>query len=264
MNPSDPIAIFDSGFGGLTVVRALRQLLPNENLIYFGDTARVPYGEKSPETIRRYARENASFLITMRIKLLIIACNTVCTCALEELRGAFPLPIIGISEQGVDAIVKQSNTNKVIVLGTRATIASNVYQREISKRLPHAEIKAMPCPLWVPLVEEGYIEHPLTKMAVNTYLHAFRDQTPYSVLLGCTHFPLLQSQIQKELGDDVPLVDPAPFCALEAKRVLTQDHLLNQTSGLARHQFFVTDDPEKFRLLGKIFLNYPIDNITLV
>lgn len=254
------IGIFDSGFGGLTVMNAIRHVLPHENIIYFGDTARLPYGNKSAETIARCSHEIATFLIELKIKLLVIACNTACAYALEHLERDCPVPVVGVIGPAVEQVMKVSNGN-IAILGTRATIASGIYQRHFAQRDPKAQITAISCPLFVPLVEEGYVEHPMTELVAQEYLRPLKHKEVDTVLLGCTHYPLLQSIIQKELGEQVLLVDPALNCADHVKSVLQHKGLVNDQNDLPHYQFYVSDDPEKFRLLGKTFLNYPIEHV---
>lgn len=255
------IGIFDSGFGGLTVMRSIRDVLPHENIIYFGDTARLPYGSKSSETILRYSKENAEFLKDLGIKVLVIACHTACSIALEYLREVLDIPVIGIVEQGVEEIARVSKTGQIAILGTRVTISSGVYQQQLQKLIPHANISPISCPLFVPLVEEGYIDHPLTNLAVQEYLGPLKVKPVDTVLLGCTHYPLLYNLIQQELGPSVQLVDPAYTCATKTKEILEQHLLLNESKSSPHYQFYVSDDPEKFKLHGKNFLNYPIEHI---
>ncbi len=244
-------------------MRALRQVLPHEDMIYFGDTARLPYGSKSAETIIRYSLENSSFLMGQGIKLLVVACNTVCAVALEQLQKTYQIPVIGVIQSGVEQVVKTSQTGSIAILGTRATIASGVYQQQIQQRMPHADLSAISCPLFVPLVEEGYGEHPLSELVIHEYLHPLRLKEVDTVLLGCTHYPLMQSMIQKSLGSQVALIDPAPACAEYVRLLLQESNLLNEQTGIPHYQFYVSDDPEKFRLLGKTFLNYPIEHVVL-
>jgi glutamate racemase len=262
---SDPsaasIGIFDSGFGGLSVMRAIRTVLPHENIIYFGDTARLPYGSKSRETILRYSIENSSFLIAQGIKVLVIACNTVCSAAFDELQRMFSIPLIGIIGSGVEETIRLTRGGQIAILGTRQTISSGVYQQQIGNILPHAQISAISCPLFVPLVEEGYIEHPLAEMVIQEYLRPLKRKEIDTVLLGCTHYSILQTHIQKALGDQVLLVDPAMNCAEKLGTLLKESGLENLNRDLPHYQFFVSDDPEKFRLLGKAFLNYPIEHV---
>jgi glutamate racemase len=266
MTPPDQhlgsIGIFDSGFGGLTVMRAIRALMPHENIIYFGDTARLPYGSKSAETILRYSLENASFLVTQGIKVLVIACNTACSAALEQVRKNVEVPVIGIIEQGVEEVSRLCPAGRVAILGTRATITSGIYQQYIAARCSSLELFPISCPLLVPLVEEGYAEHPMSEIVVQEYLRPLKNRGIHGVLLGCTHYPLLQTIIQQELGPDVMLIDPAIACAEQTRSLLADKALLNPSTHLPHYQFFVSDDPEKFRLLGKTFLNYPIEHVS--
>jgi glutamate racemase len=273
-HPDPSIGIFDSGFGGLTVMRAIRHVLPHENIIYFGDTARLPYGSKSADTIARYSLESASFLVSQGIKVLVIACHTACAATLEQLRKAFSIPIIGITEQGIEEISRsldfkqmepKTRTGRIAILGTRATISSGVYQQQIGQRLPQIEFASISCPLFVPLVEEGYTEpeHPLVQAIVQEYLRPLKHKPVDAVLLGCTHYPLLHATIKQELGSDVILVDPAAACAEKTRQLLEDQHLLTTQRIHPHYQFYVSDDPEKFRLLGKMFLDYPIEHVLL-
>jgi glutamate racemase len=255
------IGIFDSGFGGLTVMRAIRELLPHENIIYFGDTARLPYGSKSAETILRYSLENASALAKQGIKALVIACNTSCSAALDQVRREVDIPVIGITEQGVEETLRLQPQGKIGILGTRATITSGIYQQQILSRATNLEISAVSCPLFVPLVEEGYVQHPLSMLVVQEYLRPLKNKEIDAVLLGCTHYPLLQATIQQELGQNVLLINPAIACAEKTREILAEKNLLNPSTSLPHYQFFVSDDPEKFRLMGKTFLNYPIEHV---
>jgi glutamate racemase len=255
------IGIFDSGFGGLTVMRAIRELMPFENIVYFGDTAHLPYGSKSSETILRYSLENAVFLKTQGIKVLVIACNTSCSAALEQVRNLSDIPVIGITEQGVEEVIRLFSSGKVAILGTRATITSGVYQHQILSRRSALELYPISCPLFVPLVEEGYVEHPMSAVVVQEYLRPLKNRGINGLLLGCTHYPLLQSTIQYELGSEILLIDPSITCAEKTRMILAEKNLLNPSTNLPHYQFFVSDDPEKFRLLGKTFLNYPIEHV---
>jgi len=254
------IGIFDSGFGGLTVLKAIRSLLPSENIIYFGDTARLPYGTKSRETIERYSIENGSFLIEKGIKVLVVACHTACSLALEKLEQTFDIPVIGVTTPMIEQVAQISKRGKIAILGTRSTIASGAYQNAIQKILPSAEIFGVACQLLVHLVEEGYIDHPITTMAIYEYLHCLKEID--TLILGCTHFPLLFKQIQQTVGEHVQVIDPAHFCAAALKKLLEEKQLLNPLHEPTT-QFFVSDDPEKFRLLGKTFLGQPLPDVVL-
>jgi glutamate racemase len=261
-DPTASIGIFDSGFGGLTVMKAIRSLLPHENIIYFGDTARLPYGTKSRETIQRYSMENGSFLIEQGIKVLVVACHTACSFALEEMQQKFEIPVIGVTTPMIEQVAQISKRGKIAILGTRGTIASGAYQNAIQKILPHAEIAPLACQLLVHLVEEGYIDHPITAMATYEYLHSLKNKDIDTIILGCTHFPLLLKQIQQTVGPNVQVIDPAQFCALSLKKLLEEKQLTN-THTEPTTQFFVSDDPEKFRLLGKTFLGQPLPEVAL-
>ncbi|MBS3905226.1 MAG: glutamate racemase [Simkania sp.] len=260
---SSKIGIFDSGFGGLTVMRSVMSALPNEHIVYFGDTARLPYGEKSADAILRYTVENIEFLLEHQIKLLIIACNTVCAIALDQVKERFSIPIIGMIEPAISKIKEVTQGGPIAVLGTRGTVRSGMYQQKISSILPKYPVVAIACPLFVSLVEEGYFEHPLVDIVVQEYLRPLKNNPVDTVLLACTHYPLLKSAIAKELGDSTVLIDPALGCADQAKAFLQKHTLLNPSSDPPRYTFFVSDDPEKFRLLGKTFLNYPIEHVHL-
>ncbi len=258
---NESIGIFDSGLGGLTVLRAVRALLPRENIIYFGDTAHLPYGNKSQETILRYSLESAHFLARQNIKMLVIACNTACSAALEVIRNAFDFPVIGIIEQAVDEIARCYSEGKIALLGTRATIHSGIYERHLKKQREAISLFPIACPLFVPLVEEGYEAHPIAAQVVHEYLKILKKENIRAVLLGCTHFPLLRALIQAELGEGIPLIDPAGACAEKTKAALIENGLLNPQEEQGSTQFFVSSDPEKFRLLGKSFLNSPIEHV---
>lgn len=257
-----PIGIFDSGFGGLTVMRAIRALLPHENIVYFGDTARLPYGNKSPETIIRYSLENADFLLKKEIKVLVIACNTACSVALDAVQKALPIPVIGIISPGVEKVIEETRSKKIGVLGTRATIASGVHREQILSRLPEADVTDIACPLFVPFVEEGLIEHPAIDLIVEDYIRALQQKQVDTVLLGCTHYPLLDQLLQKKLGQGVKIIDPSLKCAETVRDVLIAHKLQNHNEKLSDYQFFVSDDPEKFRLIGRQFLGVPIDKVS--
>ena len=258
------IAIFDSGFGGLTAMRHIRTLLPKENILYFGDTARLPYGNKSPDTIFNYCVENVSFLLKQKIKILVIACHTACTTSLHRLKQHYSIPIVGIMEQGIEEVVRATRSQKIGIAGTRTTIASHVYQQHIQDLLPAAEIHAIACPLFVPIVEEGLFDHSIASLMIHEYFSPLRIAAIDTLLLGCTHYPLLYTLMQKELGDEVILIDPAIGCAEKTRQLLTETNLLNEGKEPPQEIFYVSDDPEKFRLLGKTFLNCPIDNIACI
>lgn len=251
------IGLFDSGFGGLTVMREVARLLPHENLIYLGDTAHLPYGNKSPQTVVRYAFENAAFLMEKNIKLLMIPCHTACCHAIALLQEQLPVPVIGVIQPGLDLV---KDFQRIGILGTTSTIESGLYQSLIKKQNPKAMILAKACPLFVPLIEEGFYNHPSMDLIAESYLAPLRGQID-AALLACTHYPLIRSAVQKVLGLDVALMEPAERCASQAKDYLTQNGLLNPQTDKPTYEFFATDDPEKFRRLGEIFFGSLIERV---
>lgn len=249
--------------GGLTVMREVADLLPNEHLIYLGDTARLPYGNKSPKTVVRFAEENAKFLCQQQIKLLMIACHTACSHAFELLKTSLPIPVIGVTQPGFQALANVSKTNCVAILGTSSTIASGVFQSLLQLNFPALEVHAIACPLFVPLVEEGLHSHAAARLLVEHYLAPLKKTDVDVVLLACTHYPLLASLIQEVLGPTVRLIEPAKLAALEAQELLTRQQLLNLSQQPPAYRFFATDDPEKFRRLAKPFFPRPIEKVDL-
>ncbi len=257
---SNAIGIFDSGVGGLTVMQQIMHLLPHERLIYFGDTARVPYGNKSSQTIVRYSIENTICLLEKNIKLLVVACNTASAFALPKLRRLFNLPIVGVIEAGAEKAVQVSHNQFIAVLGTKGTIQSGVYQAAIRKLAPQATLIPIACPLFVPLVEEHWLQHPATCLIIQEYLHPLRNQEVDTVLLGCTHYPLLSSLIQQEVGGKVSLVDSASTCAHQVAYLLKQHQLLSPILQ-GQHQYYVSDDPEKFLSLAERLFGHSIQRV---
>ncbi len=255
-----PIGIFDSGLGGLTVFRAVRERLPHESLVYFGDTARVPYGTKSPETVTRFSREIVEFLVGCDVKAVVAACNSASALAVKTLQIEYPLPIIGVIEPGAQLAVERSESGRIGVIGTRATINSGAYERAIAARNPSATVVSRACPLFVSLVEEGWTDAPATRLIAEAYLAPLRGQVDV-VVLGCTHYPRLKPLIGKLLGPDVVLVDSAESCARELGRVL-DEHGLSAAEGTAPDErFCVSDAPEMFERLGARFLGRPVDGV---
>lgn len=260
---SDPIGLFDSGVGGLTVMQQVMRLLPHERLIYFGDIARVPYGNKGQETIIRYSIENTISLLDKQIKLLVVACNTATALALSKLRQFFQLPIIGVIEPGAKKAVEVSRNQRIAVLGTQATIRSGAYQEAIHKLAPNATVFPIPCPLLVHLVEENWIEHPATRLIIQEYLHPLKGKEIDTLLLGCTHYPLLKKVIQEEVGEKITLVDSASTCAEEVASILKKNSLLSsQLQG--EHHYYSSDDPEKFRQQGEKLFHFPLPKVDLM
>jgi len=258
---SAPVGVFDSGIGGLTVVREMISQLPNESIIYFGDTARVPYGPKSPDTVLRYSREITSYLKGEGIKALVVACNTATAHALPALREEFDLPIIGVIEPGARAAVAATKTKHVGVIGTAGTIKSGAYEKEIKRLLPDAAVTAQACALFVPLVEEGWVDSEPTRAIARNYLAPLVTAEVDTLVLGCTHYPLMKTVIGNVVGRDVRLIDSAHETAREAAEVLRTNSLENTTPNEARYRFIASDAPDTFLSLGQRFLGSAIDRV---
>lgn len=250
-----PLGVFDSGVGGLTVVRALMDLLPNESIVYLGDTARVPYGSKSPDTIRKFSIEDSQFLVSRGVKAIVVACNTATAHALPTLREKFQLPIIGVLEPGVEATLSDPNCQRVGIIGTAGTIRSHAYQHELAMHRPDLQIMAEATPLLVPLIEEDWIDHPATKMVVREYLKPLLDKGMDTLVLGCTHYPLLKPLLSKILNNKVRLVDSALTCAEHVKRMLVEKKLERTDKAKPKLEVFVTDLSEHSETLAKRFLH---------
>jgi len=260
-----PIGIFDSGLGGLTVAAAVRELLPNEDIIYLGDTARVPYGDKSAETVLRFGCENAHFLAEKKVKLIIVACNTVSSLAIDGIRNQFKsqgidIPLIGVLEAGVDTILK-SNVSDVAVIGTRATISSGAYRSELLKKSEGLSIRSVACPLFAPIVEEGLSDHEIAESAFKLYLDKLKETPPEALLLGCTHYPLLISSLEKYLPPSVDIIDSAHAVAKFADKYLQVNRLKNESEELGSEEFHVTDSPETFIKQAGKFLGRKVGDV---
>ncbi len=258
-----PIGVFDSGLGGLTVLRALHQRLPDEDLVYFGDTARVPYGTKGERTVRAFARQDAGILVERGVKLVVVACNTASAFALDHLRDVLPVPVLGVIEPGVRAAVAASRGGPVGVIGTSGTIRSGRYQAGLAAGLPGIEVLARECPLFVPLVEEGLPGHAMTAMAAREYLAPLREAAVDTLILGCTHYPLLKDDIAAVMGPETALVDSAEVLAAAAEDLLLAEGLrrAGDAGGEGRLSFLLSDIPWKFAEIGARFLGKPIDDV---
>lgn len=237
------------------------QRLPNESLIYVGDTARVPYGSKSPETVQRYASQIADWLVEQGVKAIVVACNTATAHALEFLQRTQPVPVIGVIEPGARAAVRVSRGGRVGVIGTSGTIASGAYKRAIHAITPTVDVRAVACPLFVPLVEEGWTEHDATRLIVHEYLKPLRNAHVDTLVLGCTHYPLLTRALRDEMGSGVALIDSAAETASETLRALQQRALCNPGAETPRYRIAVSDAPERFLALGRKFLDMPIAHV---
>jgi glutamate racemase len=255
--------MFDSGMGGLTVYDALKKALPHESIVYFGDTARLPYGEKSAETVVRYSIENAIFLLEHHIKILVVACNTAASVSMDKLRKIFNIPMIDVIEPGAEKAVQVSQSGRIGVLATKGTIHSNAYQNLIRKLRPGAHVVSVPCPLLVPLIEEGLIAHPATRSLLQDYLSPLIEERVDTIMLGCTHYPSLRSMIQEIVGQHVQIVDSASSCAQKVSYILDQHGLKNPSQEAVSHRFFVSDNPDKFRSLSKYFTDVEIPCVSL-
>jgi len=252
------IGVFDSGFGGLTVLKALLEVIPGADFHYFGDTARLPYGSKSVQTVAKYAVEAASFLESQGIEMLVVACNTATALALDQITKASRVPVVGVVEPGAEQASSASLKNKVIVLGTEATVNSHAYLQALEKRSVHAREKA--CPLLVPLIEEGWVDHPVTEQVARIYLdEAFNDgfSSADVLVLGCTHYPLIKHVLRKVAPHHVTIVDSAESTA----HVVANELKAASSQGSPSLRFFATDSVEKFKRLGSRFLGKPIDDV---
>lgn len=258
-----PIGIFDSGVGGLTVLAALRQRLPQLPLIYLGDTARVPYGTKSPAVVQRYALKAGHFLRAQGAKTLVIACNTASAYGLDALAAELEMPVLGVVEPGAELAARHSGNLCVGVLGTEGTIASGSYQRALSRLLPGARISAAACPLFVPLAEEGMADHPATHLLAAEYLAPLQAAGVDTLVLGCTHYPLLRPAITRVMGDSVHIVDSASAVA-EAVAAALPPRDRDVARGAAAVKLFATDAPERFARVGRAFLGEAVDAVTVV
>lgn len=256
-----PIGVFDSGVGGLTVMREIMRQMPNEKIVYFGDTARVPYGSKSKETVTRYSRQIVRFLETHDVKTIVVACNTASAYALDELEKEIDIPMIGVVKPGARAAAEATRNGKIGVIATEATIGSRIYNQYIEKLNHNVTIWGKACPLFVPLVEEGLLQDPVTDEIAKRYLSELIDLDIDTLILGCTHYPLIRSTLGKIMGEKVTLVNPAYETARELKSMLLKKGLLNQEEpglGSNRYQFYVSDTTEKFIRFANSIIKYGI------
>ena len=261
MNRTNPVGIFDSGIGGLTVVRAVSRIMPNENIVYFGDTARVPYGGKSNDTVIEYTLQAANFLLRKNIKLLIVACNTASSVALKDLKRFLTIPVIGMIEPGAKMALQESKRGVIGVIGTRATINNKAYSNELKKLNPRLKVYEKACPLFVPLAEEGWIDHKVTGLIAKEYLAEFREKKIDSLILGCTHYPILKDVISRAVGKNVKLVDSGTPAARLVEDYLNGRGLRNQSVHQGESEFFVSDVPAKFKEIAERFLGRKISHI---
>lgn len=263
-NNTNPIGIFDSGIGGLTVVKSIDKILVNENIIYFGDTARVPYGSKSNATVIEYSKQDAKFLLSKNVKLIIVACNTASSVALAELKDNLSIPVIGMILPGAKAAVKVTKNKKIGVIGTDTTISNEAYSNEIKRIDVGIEVFEKACPLLVPLAEEGWVDHEATRLIAEEYLYELRDKQIDTLILGCTHYPILSDIIQDVIGKNVKLIDSGSAASIEVNNYLEGLDLKNKSVGLGTHQYYVSDVPKKFKQIAERFLGRKVDHVNKV
>ena len=256
-----PIGVFDSGIGGLTVVKALIQEMPSESIVYFGDTARVPYGTKSKSTIVKFSLENVEFLLRFGVKCIVIACNTSSSWALPTLRKYFKVPIVGVIRPGALAAMRQTRHKRIGVIGTSATIHSRAYEAAIHRFDPTITVFSQSCPLFVPLVEEGWLNGAICRQVAERYLTPLKRQRIDTLILGCTHYPLLAPTIRQVMGPGVALVDSAQQTFTEVRGLLTGSDALCDQRTHPRYRFFVTDEPAHFNRIGHHFLGHVIGSV---
>lgn len=253
MSSKKPVGIFDSGVGGLTVLRAVRRLLPNEPLIYLGDTARVPYGNRSAETILKYTEECCAFLAEKEVKAIVVACNTASAHSLPYLQHRFHFPFLGVIEPGVEAALEATRNKRIGILGTRATIGSEVYAKALSRLDPSVRTESIACPLFVPLVEENWIDHPVTESVARDYLSRFSPEID-AVILGCTHYPLLRPVLGRVLGEKVELIDSAEAVATALQKMLESKNIPSGKDSEGECRLYATDLSAGFQKTARRFL----------
>lgn len=256
-----PIGVFDSGVGGLTVAREIMRNLPKEDIVYFGDTARVPYGSKSKDNIIRYSRQIINFLKTKNVKAIVIACNTASALALDTVKEEFDIPIIGVVEPGARAALAVTQTKKIGVIGTEATVRSSMYEQIIQGSRPDVQVVAKACPLFVPLVEEGFKKHHVTDEIIDYYLADMRESDIDALILGCTHYPLLRSKIREYVGEKITLVNPAYETAMDLQKLLQEHDMENPDieGDHGSYSFYVSDAADKFKQFANSILPYDIE-----
>lgn len=263
-NSTAPVGVFDSGVGGLTVAREIMRQLPCENIVYFGDTARVPYGSKSKNNIIRFSEQIIRFLKTKGVKAIVIACNTASALALEAVQEETDIPILGVIAPGARAAVQATENGIIGVAGTEATIRSEMYTKVIKEMNPEAVVIGKPCPLFVPLVEEGFAKHKITEEVIDIYLSEMRRTEIDTMILGCTHYPLLRSRIMAYFGEKVHIVNPAYETAMDLKKILNERGIANESGEAASYEFYVSDAAEKFTRLANTILSYDLAATKLV
>lgn len=261
MEKEKPIGVFDSGIGGLTVVKRIASILPTENIVYFGDTARVPYGGKSNSTVIEYSLQDAKFLMSKNVKVIVVACNTASSVALDDLRKTFNVPVIGMIEPGAAFALQNTVTGRIGVIGTNTTVNNHAYYKAIHKLNPDVEVFEKACPLFVPLAEEGWIDHPATRLIAEEYLKELKELNIDTLVLGCTHYPILAKVIQEVMGDGVKLIDSGIAAASIVKNELERIGFCTNSFSTAIQDFYVSDIPQKFKEIADIFMGKPLEFI---
>lgn len=258
---SRPIGVFDSGIGGLTVVKEIMEQLPNESIVYFGDTARVPYGTKSKETITKYSFQCIRFLLEKKVKAIVVACNTASAASLDVIKQSFDIPIVGVVEPGAIAACEVTKLNRIGIIGTESTVSSGAYEKEINVINNNVKMILKACPLFVPIVEEGWQDTEIAKLTAKEYLEELKQKDIDALVMACTHYPLLENTIGSLMGEEIKLVNPAFETAKTLKNVLHQLHIQSKSSKHAGYEFYVSDNPVKFKRVGENFLSKPIPHV---
>ena len=255
---SRPIGVFDSGIGGLTVVKEIMEQLSNESIVYFGDTARVPYGSKSKETITKFSFQCINFLLEKKVKAIVVACNTACAASLDAIKQSYDIPIIGVVEPGAIAACEVTKLNKIGIIGTESTVSSGAYEKEINIINNDVKMVLKACPLFVPIAEEGWQDTEIAKLTAREYLEELKEKGIDALLMACTHYPLLENTIGEVMGADIKLVNPAYETAKVLKMVLHDLNIHSRSNKSANYEFYVSDNPVKFKKVGENFLKRPI------
>lgn len=263
-NNNCPIGVFDSGLGGLTVLSAIHKLMPSEDIVYFGDSGRTPYGTKSKETVLKYTFQDMNFLVKQGVKMIVIACNTASACSLKTVRQHYSLPIVEVVEPGSRAAVNATRNGKIGVIGTAATVASGVYENAVKNLLPDCEFHAKACPMFVPLVEEGWWDNDISRSIAAEYLCDMKASGVDTLVLGCTHYPYLQKVIGEVMGDDIVLVNSALEVAKSVRDELDKNNLSASSDKVGKVSYFTSDSVDKFAALGSVFLGEEMKDVTKV
>ncbi|MGB7604862.1 MAG: glutamate racemase [Lutisporaceae bacterium] len=258
---SRPIGVFDSGIGGLTVVKEIMEQLPNESIVYFGDTARVPYGTKSKEIVTKYSFQCIKFLLEKKVKAIVVACNTASASSLDAAKQSFDIPFIGVVEPGAITACQATKSNKIGIIGTEGTVSSGAYEKEINIINNDVKIVLKACPLFVPIAEEGWQDTEIANLTAREYLTDLKEKGIDALVMACTHYPLLEKTIAQVMGKDIMLVNPAFETAKSLKHVLNELGIQSKGGRKTEYEFYVSDNPVKFKKVGENFLSKPISHV---